>query len=95
MARVIIALVRSLGVDKPEILDFGCGTGWLSERLAEFGRVSGVDLAADVIAAAQSRAPHIRFLQWRSLSGAAAKCILRYSYFPRGDCAHPESKGLS
>ena len=59
---VIIALVRSLGVDKPEILDFGCGTGWLSERLAEFGRVSGVDLAADVIAAAQSRAPHIRFL---------------------------------
>jgi 2-polyprenyl-3-methyl-5-hydroxy-6-metoxy-1,4-benzoquinol methylase len=59
---VIIALVRSLGLDKPEILDFGCGTGWLSERLAEFGRVTGVDLAADVIAAAQSRAPHIRFL---------------------------------
>lgn len=23
----IIALVRSLGLDKPEILDFGCGTG--------------------------------------------------------------------
>jgi 2-polyprenyl-3-methyl-5-hydroxy-6-metoxy-1,4-benzoquinol methylase len=59
---VIIALVRSLGLNKPEILDFGCGTGWLSERLAEFARVTGVDLAADVIAAAQSRAPQIRFL---------------------------------
>ena len=59
---VIIALVRSLGLDKPKILDFGCGTGWLSEGLAQFGPVTGVDLAADVIAAAQSRAPHIRFL---------------------------------
>jgi 2-polyprenyl-3-methyl-5-hydroxy-6-metoxy-1,4-benzoquinol methylase len=58
----IIELVRSLGLDNPKILDFGCGTGWLSERIAQFGPVTGVDLAADVIAAAQSRAPHVKFL---------------------------------
>jgi 2-polyprenyl-3-methyl-5-hydroxy-6-metoxy-1,4-benzoquinol methylase len=58
----IMALVRSLGLVKPKILDFGCGTGWLSERLAQFGPVTGIDLAADVIAAAQSRSPYVNFI---------------------------------
>lgn len=58
----IVELIRSLGLDNPKILDFGCGTGWLSERIAQFGPVTGVDLAADVIAAAQSRAPQVKFL---------------------------------
>ena len=58
----IIEIVRSLNVKQGTILDFGCGTGWLTERLAEFGEVTGVDLAERVIAAAQSRAPHIKFI---------------------------------
>jgi 2-polyprenyl-3-methyl-5-hydroxy-6-metoxy-1,4-benzoquinol methylase len=58
----IVELVRSLSIENPKILDFGCGTGWLTERLAEFGETTGTDLAECVIAAAQARAPHIRFI---------------------------------
>jgi len=58
----IVELVRSLAIEHPKILDFGCGTGWLTEKLAEFGETTGIDLAARVIEAAQSRAPHIKFI---------------------------------
>ena len=58
----ILQVVRSLALKQPNILDFGCGTGWLTERLAEFGQATGIDLAERVIADAQARAPHIRFV---------------------------------
>ncbi len=58
----IVKLVRSLAIEHPKILDFGCGTGWLTERLAEFGETAGIDLADGVIECAQSRAPHIKFI---------------------------------
>jgi 2-polyprenyl-3-methyl-5-hydroxy-6-metoxy-1,4-benzoquinol methylase len=58
----IVELVRSLAIEHPKILDFGCGTGWLTERLAEFGETTGIDLAERVIEAAQSRAPHLTFI---------------------------------
>jgi len=58
----IIALVRSLAIEQPKILDFGCGTGWLTERLAEFGEATGIDLAEDVIVKARTRAPQIKFI---------------------------------
>ncbi len=60
--QTIAELVRSLAIEHPKILDFGCGTGWLTERLAEFGETTGIDLAERVIEAAQSRAPHIKFI---------------------------------
>ncbi len=44
------------------IIDIGCGTGWMSERLASFGRVTGVDLADEVLQRATQRAPHITFI---------------------------------
>ena len=53
---------RALPVSQPRILDLGCGNGWFAERLSQFGDVTGVDLAKDVIERAQIRAPHIRFL---------------------------------
>jgi 2-polyprenyl-3-methyl-5-hydroxy-6-metoxy-1,4-benzoquinol methylase len=58
----ILNIISSLTLDKPEILDLGCGTGWLTERLAHFGPTTGVDLADSVIAAAKARSPHIAFL---------------------------------
>jgi 2-polyprenyl-3-methyl-5-hydroxy-6-metoxy-1,4-benzoquinol methylase len=58
----ILQLLRDLALDHPRVLDLGCGTGWLTERLAEFGPSTGVDLAEGVIAAARSRSPHITFL---------------------------------
>lgn len=44
------------------ILDAGCGTGWLSEQLTEFGQVVGTDLADEVVARAQQRVPQARFV---------------------------------
>jgi SAM-dependent methyltransferase len=59
---VVLQLARSLGLSKPEILEVGCGAGWLSARLAHFGHVTGVDLADKAVAAAKCRHPHIHFV---------------------------------
>lgn len=61
-AESILQLLQSLNIDHPNILDFGCGTGWLSEMLANFGPTTGVDLAESVIATAKSRSPHITYI---------------------------------
>jgi 2-polyprenyl-3-methyl-5-hydroxy-6-metoxy-1,4-benzoquinol methylase len=58
----ILRLIGSLPLQNPRILDLGCGTGWLTERLALLGQVVGVDLAEAAIARAKSRSPHLTFL---------------------------------
>lgn len=54
--------IAALGRKDLEILECGCGTGWLSERLIPFGRVTGVDLADEVIQDAQRRIPSATFV---------------------------------
>jgi 2-polyprenyl-3-methyl-5-hydroxy-6-metoxy-1,4-benzoquinol methylase len=44
------------------IIDVGCGTGWMSERLAPFGHVTATDLADEVLQRARVRAPHVEFI---------------------------------
>jgi SAM-dependent methyltransferase len=58
----VVQLVRSLNLSRPNILEVGCANGWLSARLAQFGQVTGVDLAQKAIAAAKKRYPHIDFI---------------------------------
>jgi len=60
-AEVVLEWLRRLGLKSPRILEVGCGSGWLSERLAAFGTVTAVDLADEVIARARARLPHIAF----------------------------------
>ncbi len=43
------------------ILDAGCGTGWMSERLSAYGSVVAVDLADGVVERARRRAPQVDF----------------------------------
>ena len=44
------------------ILDLGCGTGQLTQAIAETGAiVAGIDADADMIAAAQTHYPHLSF----------------------------------
>ena len=64
-AAVVLDWLRMLSAGQPDqgldILEVGCGSGWMCERLAVFGRVTGTDLADEVIDRARVRAPHIRF----------------------------------
>jgi len=64
MQRLRAAAVRWAGSQgaRPRILEVGCGTGWLSEALAQFGPVTGVDLSPKAIEIAKQRCPQAQFL---------------------------------
>jgi 2-polyprenyl-3-methyl-5-hydroxy-6-metoxy-1,4-benzoquinol methylase len=57
----IVALIAELGLSRPKILDLGCGTGWLTPRLAELGEAVGVDLSDEAIAMARIQHPEITY----------------------------------
>lgn len=61
-AETMLGFLEELHLHEPSILDFGCGTGWFSEMLAEYGTVTGVDLAEGVIADARARCPRVTFM---------------------------------
>lgn len=46
-ASFILSELSALGIRNPRILDLGCGTGWMTEILSQFGTVEGVDLAPE------------------------------------------------
>ncbi len=60
MARAaeILREVAKVGLKTPRCLDMGCGTGWLTAILSQFGEACGVDLAP---AAARSFHPELSF----------------------------------
>jgi len=58
----VLRIMASLGLNNPTILEVGCANGWLSERLTAFGRVTGTDLADEVIVRARQRRPQIEFI---------------------------------
>lgn len=61
-AEVIEGWLRARDVRNAELLDVGCGTGWMCERLLPFGRVTGTDWADEVVARARLRIPQVQFL---------------------------------
>jgi 2-polyprenyl-3-methyl-5-hydroxy-6-metoxy-1,4-benzoquinol methylase len=58
----VLAEAAALGLNNPAILEVGCGGGWLSEHLRAFGSVTAVDIADQVVAQAQARFPHVKFI---------------------------------
>ena len=44
-------------IERPRILEIGCGNSWLAERPVSFGTVTGVDLADEAIEDARRRVP--------------------------------------
>jgi SAM-dependent methyltransferase len=61
-ARVICGWLNALGRRDLDIIDVGCGAGWLCSQLRQFGRVTGTDLADEVLARAQCRTPEVKFV---------------------------------
>jgi SAM-dependent methyltransferase len=45
----LLDYVQSIGLHNARILDAGCGTGWLGNSIASFGRVTGIDLSQNAI----------------------------------------------
>jgi 2-polyprenyl-3-methyl-5-hydroxy-6-metoxy-1,4-benzoquinol methylase len=57
------ALGKYVGAPCGEILDLGCGRGWLAPLLSAFGSVTGVDFSPEGIAMARREyGPHAEFL---------------------------------
>ncbi len=59
--RTIGATMEELKIRDAKILEAGCGTGWLSNKLSEFGKVTGVDLGSQIIETAQKNYPQVDF----------------------------------
>lgn len=61
--------LQTMAVPTPAILEVGCGTGWLCERLSRLGNVTGTDLSDEVLARARTRVPGVNFVpgDFRSL----------------------------
>lgn len=45
-----------------ELLEVGCGRGWLSNLCAAYGNLLGIEPVGDVVARARAMFPHVRFL---------------------------------
>ena len=60
-AEAILVMLRSLGLDKPTILDLGCATGWMTKMLSDIGPAEGVDLSETAIEIAKKRFPGISY----------------------------------
>jgi SAM-dependent methyltransferase len=53
--RICLDLKRELNVERPRILDVGCGTGANLEMLGQFGEAHGVDVSQDALAFCRAR----------------------------------------
>lgn len=61
-AQVILSWLDRLGRRDLEILEVGCGAGWLCAQLTRYGRVTATDLSDQVLARAAKRVPQAKFI---------------------------------
>jgi 2-polyprenyl-3-methyl-5-hydroxy-6-metoxy-1,4-benzoquinol methylase len=59
--REIGAAMADLKIRDAKILEVGCGTGWLSAKLSEFGKVTAIDIGEKIIEIAKVNYPQIDF----------------------------------
>src|SRR5262245_51127290 len=59
---VVTSWLRSRTRNNLDIVEVGCGSGWLCPDLVPFGRVTATDLSDEVLARARSRAPEVNFV---------------------------------
>lgn len=62
-ASAILEIASTLRLPpEADILEIGCGTGWMCGRLARLGKVTGIDIADEVISRASQTHPQVRFV---------------------------------
>jgi 2-polyprenyl-3-methyl-5-hydroxy-6-metoxy-1,4-benzoquinol methylase len=69
----ILGEIARLDINQPRILDLGCGSGWLTAILGQFGPTTGVDLSDHAVREACKLYPWVRFysaniLEWDEAS---------------------------
>ena len=74
--RAIGEAMEDLQIRDANIMEVGCGTGWLSNKLSEFGKVTACDLGSQIIETAQEHYPQVKFL-----SGDVESLDLPVNYF--------------
>ena len=62
-AVAILEALAETGLSEPRILELGCGTGWLSAILGQFGPTTGVELSGEAVEAARRRYPFLDLSQ--------------------------------
>jgi SAM-dependent methyltransferase len=64
LGKVILKELSSLRVTNPNlrVVEIGCGTGWMAERLVGCRSYLGLDLSPKSVEAAQNRVPGVRFM---------------------------------
>jgi SAM-dependent methyltransferase len=58
----VIGWLRQIGRTNLDILEVGCGAGWLCPSLLQFGQVTATDLSDEVLVRAAERMPEVRFV---------------------------------
>ena len=61
-AEIVCGWLGMLGRTDLDIIEVGCGAGWLCPQLSHFGSVTGVDLSDEVLARAQKRSPQVHYI---------------------------------
>jgi 2-polyprenyl-3-methyl-5-hydroxy-6-metoxy-1,4-benzoquinol methylase len=59
---VVVEWLAELGRTNLDLIDVGCGSGWLCPSLKQFGRVTATDIASEVLARARRRIPDVKFV---------------------------------
>ena len=58
----VMSILSTLPVQRPRILDMGCGTGWFTDELAAIGEATGVELSEAAVGLARTRYRRATFL---------------------------------
>jgi SAM-dependent methyltransferase len=58
----VLAWLTDLGRTNLDVLEVGCGTGWLCPSLKMFGRVTATDFSDEMLARARALVPDVRFV---------------------------------
>jgi 2-polyprenyl-3-methyl-5-hydroxy-6-metoxy-1,4-benzoquinol methylase len=58
----VVEIIKGIKIRSLKILEVGCGTGWLTELLCDFGTVKGIDLSPQAIAIAKQREISVEFI---------------------------------
>ena len=59
---LVLHFLDSLPIKQPDILEVGCGTGWLTEKIARYGKTTAIDLSASAIEFAKQRGTNAEFV---------------------------------